>query len=112
MDPHRRVQREHHPLHLGDRLMMAGAPIKRRRAMTGMHRAQREVPAPTQRLFLTRRETAIELRMSLAKLDRVIARGELKAKKHGHSVVVMASEITRYIEQWPDVKPRAVRGAR
>ena len=26
--------------------------------------------------------------------------------------VVMASEITRYIEQWPDVKPRAVRGAR
>lgn len=52
------------------------------------------------------------LRMSLAKLDRVIARGELKAKKHGHSVVVMASEITRYIEQWPDVQPRAVRSAR
>jgi hypothetical protein len=25
---------------------------------------------------------------------------------------VMASEITRYIEQWPDVQPRAVRGAR
>jgi hypothetical protein len=70
------------------------------------------VPAPTQRLFLTRREAAIELRMSLAKLDRVIARGELKAKKHGHSVVVMAGEITRYIEQWPDVQPRAVRGAR
>jgi len=80
--------------------------------MTGMHKAQREVPAPTQRLFLTRREAAIELRMSLAKLDRVIARGELKAKKHGHSVVVMASEITRYIEQWPDVQPRAIRGAR
>ena len=58
--------------------------------MTGMHKAQREVPAPTQRLFLTRREAAIELRMSLAKLDRVIARGELTAKKHGHSVVVMA----------------------
>ena len=57
--------------------------------MTGMHKAQREVPAPTQRLFLTRREAAIELRMSLAKLDRVIARGELKAKKHGHSVVVI-----------------------
>ena len=80
--------------------------------MTGMHKAQREVPVPTQRLFLTRREAAIELRMSLAKLDRVIARGELKAKKHGHSVVVMASEITRDIEQWPDVQPRAVRGAR
>jgi hypothetical protein len=77
--------------------------------MTGMHKAQREVPAPTQRLFLTRREAAIEL---LAKLDRVIARGELKAKKHGHSVVVMAGEITRYIEQWPDVQPSAVRGAR
>jgi hypothetical protein len=77
-----------------------------------MHKAQREVPAPTQRLFLTRWEAAIELRMSLAKLDRVIARGELKAKKHGHSVVVMASEIMRYIEQWPDVQPRAVRGAR
>ncbi|MBO4224193.1 hypothetical protein GRB70_17395 [Bradyrhizobium neotropicale] len=49
--------------------------------------------------------------MSLAKLDRVIARGELRAKKHGHSTFVMASEIERYIAQWPDVKPRAERGA-
>jgi transposase len=63
--------------------MIAGAPSKRRRAMTGMHKAQREVPAPTQRLFLTRREAAIELRMSLAKLDRVIVRGELANARHG-----------------------------
>jgi hypothetical protein len=61
--------------------------------------------------FLRRKETARELRMSLAKLDRVIARGELRAKKHGHAVVVMPGEIERYIEQWPDVKPRAERGA-
>ncbi|WP_409334800.1 helix-turn-helix domain-containing protein [Bradyrhizobium neotropicale] len=61
--------------------------------------------------FLTRKEAARELRMSLAKLDRVIARGELRAKKHGHSTFVMASEIERYIAQWPDVKPRAERGA-
>jgi excisionase family DNA binding protein len=56
--------------------------------------------------FLTRKEAAQELRISLAKLDRVIARGDLKAKKHGHSTFVMASEIDRYIEQLPDVTPR------
>jgi excisionase family DNA binding protein len=62
--------------------------------------------------FLTRREAARELRMSLATLDRAISRGELKAKKHGHSTFVMASEIDRYIAQWPDIKPRAADGAR
>jgi hypothetical protein len=35
----------------------------------------------------------------------------LKAKKHGHSTFVMASEIDRYIKQWPDVEPRAERVA-
>lgn len=55
--------------------------------------------------FLTRKESARELRISLTKLDCVIARGELRAKKHGHAVVVMRSEIERYIRQWPYVKP-------
>jgi hypothetical protein len=70
-----------------------------------------EEPPPTP-LFLTRKEAARALRMSTAKLDRVIARDELRAKKHGHAVVVMQSEIDRYIEAWPDVVPRAERGAR
>jgi hypothetical protein len=36
----------------------------------------------------------------------------LKAKKHGHSTFVMASEVERYIKDLPDLKPRAERGAR
>lgn len=68
----------------------------------------RNPPAPpVSPKFYTRKEAAFELRMSLAKLDRVIAGGKLKAKKHGHAVVVMAVEIDRYIEQWPDVQPHA-----
>jgi hypothetical protein len=44
--------------------------------------------------------------MSLAKLDQVIARGVLRAKKHGHSTIVMRGEIERYVAR-PDLKPRA-----
>jgi excisionase family DNA binding protein len=65
-------------------------------------------PAPSSGLtFLTRKEAARELRISLATLDRVIARGALRAKKHGHSTFVLASEIERYINELPDLKPRA-----
>jgi hypothetical protein len=73
-------------------------------------RKERNEPPPGRR-FLTRKEAAAELRMSVTKLDRVIARGELRAKRHGHAVVVMPGEIERYIEEWPDVKPHAERGA-
>ena len=62
--------------------------------------------------FYTRKEAARELRMSLATLDRAIARGDLKAKKRGYSTFVMAREIARYIESWPDVKPSAPNEAR
>lgn len=73
---------------------------------------RRQPPTPSGPLkFLTRKEAARELRMSLATLDRAISRGDLKAKKHGHSTFVMASEIERYIAQWPDVQPRAGNGA-
>lgn len=58
-------------------------------------------PAPAKR-FLTSKEGTLELRISLAMLDRVIKRGDLRAKKHGHSTLVMESEIARYIEAWPD----------
>jgi excisionase family DNA binding protein len=68
------------------------------------HKAQSNSPAPSVApKFYTRKEAAYELRMSLAKLDRVIARKKLKAKKHGRSVVVMATDIDKYIESWPDV---------
>jgi hypothetical protein len=75
----------------------------------GKARCETSTPSSSSLSFYTGKEAARELRISLAKLDRVIARGELKAKKHGHSV--MTREIKHYIEQWPDVKPRAERGA-
>ena len=67
---------------------------------------------PSKLKFLSRKEAARELRISMATLDRRIVSGALKAKKHGHFIFVMASEIERYIEEWPDVKPRAERSAR
>lgn len=55
--------------------------------------------------FLTRKEAAAALRISLNTLDRRIASGELRAKKHGHSTIILPTEIERYIEQLPDLKP-------
>jgi excisionase family DNA binding protein len=70
-------------------------------------------PVPESGLtFLTRKEAARELRVSVATLDRLIGRGQLKAKKHGHSTFVMASEVERYIRELPDVQPRASGDAR
>jgi hypothetical protein len=82
--------------------------------MTHARKARQQPPpsTPSQLKFLTRKETARELRVSLATLDRIIGRGQLKAKKHGHSTFVMTSEIDRYIENWPDIEPRAERAAR
>jgi hypothetical protein len=80
--------------------------------MTHARKMRSPPPVPASGLaFLTRKEAARELRVSLATLDRRIGKGLLKAKKHGHSTFVMASEIDRYIKQWPDVEPRAERGA-
>jgi hypothetical protein len=77
---------------------------KRRAAMIKQrHKAQHPPVPPAAPKFYTRKEAAFELRMSLAKLDRVIADKKLKAKKHGHAVVVMAADIDKYIESWPDV---------
>jgi excisionase family DNA binding protein len=62
------------------------------------------------RWFLTRKEAARELRISLNTLDRMIGRGALKAKKHGHATVILPTEIERYIEQLPDLKPSVAHG--
>ena len=76
--------------------------------MTHARRLRSSPPVPTSGLtFFTRKEAARELRVSLATLDRIIGRGQLKAKKHGHSTFVMATEVKRYIENWPDIEPRA-----
>lgn len=82
--------------------------------MTQADKSKRNDSTSSQPLdhFLTRQEAAATLRCSLAKLDRCIASGDLRAKKHGHSTFVMASEIERYISQWPNVKPRTERIAR
>ena len=75
--------------------------------MTHARRTRSSPPVPASGLsFLTLKEAARELRISLAKLDRKIGRGQLKAKKHGHSTFVMATEVQRYIENLPDIEPR------
>jgi hypothetical protein len=82
--------------------------------MTRAGKAGRETSTPSSSPlpFYTRKEAARELRMSLAKFDRVIADGKLHAKKNGRSVVVLPSEIERYIKDLPDVQPRAKDDAR
>ena len=62
---------------------------------------------PSQLPFLTRKEAARQLRISVTTLDRFIVDGRLKAKKHGHAVVVLSSEVERYIREMPDLQPRA-----
>jgi excisionase family DNA binding protein len=66
-----------------------------------------DAPPISTLLFLTRKEAAKALRMSLATLDRRIAHGDLKAKKHGRATLVLPEEITRYLENLPDIEPRA-----
>ncbi len=73
-------------------------------------RNERKEPSPG-RWFLTRKEAARELRVSVTTLDRMIVRGALKAKKHGHSTIILPTEIERYIEQLPDLSPSAPNGA-
>jgi excisionase family DNA binding protein len=93
---------------------MPMAPHTDAEMMTRADNARRKnsISPPSLARFLTRREAATALRCSLATLDRRIARGDLRAKKHGHTTFVMASEIERYIEQWPDVEPSAELSAR
>ena len=71
-----------------------------------------DVPSPTvvppdDVAFFTRKEAARKLRISLNTLDRRISKGELKAKKHGRATLVLPEEITRYLENLPEIKPRA-----
>jgi hypothetical protein len=73
---------------------------------------KKEVPSPSvvpsdDVTFFTRKEAAAKLRMSLATLDRRIGSGKLEAKKHGRATVVLPDAITRYLENLPDIKPRA-----
>ena len=78
--------------------------------MTHARKLRSPPPASESELtFLTRKEAARDLRISVTTLDRFIADGRLKAKKHGHAVVVMLSEVERYISDLPDLQPRAAR---
>jgi len=74
--------------------------------MTPRSNSRRPQQPPPTALFFTRKEAAGALRISVGKLDQIIGQGKLKAKKHGHSTFVMRSEIERYVEQWPDARPR------
>ena len=73
-------------------------------------RKERNEP-PSGRRFLTRKEAARELRISFNTLDRMIGRGALKAKKHGHSTIILPTVIERYLEQLPALNPNAPKGA-
>lgn len=76
--------------------------------MTHARKLRSPPPVPAAGMtFFTRKEAARELRISLATLNRIIGRGQLKAKKHGHSTFVMATEVRRYIDNLPDIEPRA-----
>ncbi|MBT1509497.1 helix-turn-helix domain-containing protein [Bradyrhizobium sp. SRL28] len=90
---------------------MTAKKRRQRKMLQKSPRSQPPVPA-TGLKFLTRKEAARELRVSLATLDRMIGRGQLKAKKHGHSTFVMATEVERYINELPDLQPRASGDAR
>jgi hypothetical protein len=67
----------------------------------GSARRETSTPSSSSLPFYTRKEAVRELRMSLATLDRPISRGELKAKKRGHTTVLLPSEIERYIRDFP-----------
>jgi excisionase family DNA binding protein len=55
---------------------------------------------------LTRKEAAKLLGISLATLDRAIARGDLKAKKYGARTLLLSSELERFLGELPERAPQ------
>lgn len=56
--------------------------------------------------YLTRKEAAHTLRISLSTLGRIIRDQKLQAKKNGHSTVITRAAIDTYIATLPDWRPR------
>ena len=51
---------------------------------------------------LTRKEAAKLLGISVRTLDRAIARGDLKAKRYGTRLLILLSEVERFLSSLPD----------
>lgn len=60
---------------------------------------------PDKRLF-SRKDAGIYLDKSLRELDRLIASGELCAKKDGRRTVIDKRELDRYADRLPTIEPR------
>jgi excisionase family DNA binding protein len=57
-------------------------------------------------LALHRKEAARHIGLSVASLDRAIARGEIKVKKYGKRTLIRTEELERYLNALPDQPPR------
>jgi excisionase family DNA binding protein len=57
-------------------------------------------------LVLHKKEAARLTKLSMASIDRAIARGELKTKKYGKRTLIMRSELARFLDALPD-QPRS-----
>ena len=76
--------------------------------MTQARKMRRPPPVPRIRVYIFDAQgSRARIENFACTLDRIIGRGPLKAKKHGHSTFVMATEVQRYIQNLPDIEPRA-----
>ena len=53
-------------------------------------------------LVVHKKEATRMLELSLTSVDRAIARGDLKVKKHGKRSLLLSSEVERFLNDLPD----------
>jgi Helix-turn-helix domain len=62
------------------------------------------VTTPPRRRFYFIKEAAAELRISVTSAYLLLARGQLRGKKVGGRLVILADELERFIAECPDAK--------
>jgi len=67
-----------------------------------MNAAKPNVAEP---LVVHKAEAARLAGLSLASVDRAIARGELKTKKYGKRTLILKTELARFLDGLPDQPP-------
>jgi hypothetical protein len=72
---------------------------KRRPVQTEVKRGNHPPPFP---LAVRRRQAALLMGVGVTTVDILIARGELKAKKLGKSLVILTTSIVRFLDGLPD----------
>jgi hypothetical protein len=53
-------------------------------------------------LALSKRDAAKSLSLSIASIDRMLARGAIRARKIGNRTVILKSEVERVLNEAPD----------